>query len=725
MANDFTQKSELESLIPPEIKNDEFYRTIQDIARSEAIATVLEIGSSSGRGSTEAFVTGLRQNPYRPTLFCMEVSKSRFAALQQHYSNDDFVQCYNVSSVALSQFPEEQEVIDFYQNIPTNLNIYPLENVIGWLRRDIDYVKSSGVPDQGIQRIKQEHQIDCFDVVLIDGSEFTGAIELEEVYGAKFILLDDIRTFKNYHNHQRLSNDPNYVLTYHNPYVRHGYSVFRKTDLPLPPRPKPLIVIDGVFFQRYKTGIARVWKSLLQEWAETEFRHHLVVLDRAGTAPEIAGIRYVSIASHDENAPDADRAMLQQTCDQLEADLFISTYFTTPLTTPSVLLVYDMILEVVRESSNHPTVRDKRQAVQHASDYLAISQNTARDLEKFFPEGLNNTVKVAYCGVESSFFPADAVAIAQFKAKYGITKPYFLLMRVDNPSRYKNNRLFFQAFSQLDSKTGFDLVCTAFLTALPDDLRACTTGCTVHLLRLSDAELAVAYSGAIALVYPSQYEGFGLPILEAMACGCPVITCANASIPEVAGEAALYVADDQADELAEALCEVQKPAVRAALRDAGLTQAQQFSWTTMAETIRSVLVEATLPCKLRQINLLLLPDWSQPEAMLYEQFQTTIAALVNYPDPSLIVLLVEVSQVPEQLDPAMLLGDVVMNLLMSEAIDDEPELALVSDLSPIQWQTLAPQITGYVALEETADAIETMKAYNIKPLVMPDLISER
>ena len=73
---------ELNRLIPPEIKNDDFYRAIQNIAKNEDIQTVLEIGSCSGQGSTEAFVTGLRENPNQPTLFCLEISKPRFAELK-------------------------------------------------------------------------------------------------------------------------------------------------------------------------------------------------------------------------------------------------------------------------------------------------------------------------------------------------------------------------------------------------------------------------------------------------------------------------------------------------------------------------------------------------------------------------------------------------------------------------------------------------------------------
>jgi len=250
------KKSELDNIIPPEIKNDEFYYTIQKIAREENIRTVLEIGSSAGTGSTEAFATGLKENPHKPTIFCMEVSKPRFAELREKYEKDSFVKCYNVSSVSLNNFPSEQDIAEFYNTTKTALNNYPLDRVLGWLRQDIEYIKSSGVPDDGIQRIKQENNIVNFDMVLIDGSEFTGISELNEVYGAKIIMLDDINGFKNYHNYNRLLNDPSYSLTVENWKLRNGYAIFKRNNESLPIH-FFTIVLNGEPFIRYHIDVFR------------------------------------------------------------------------------------------------------------------------------------------------------------------------------------------------------------------------------------------------------------------------------------------------------------------------------------------------------------------------------------------------------------------------------------------------------------------------------------
>ncbi len=480
---------------------------------------------------------------------------------------------------------------------------------------------------------------------------------------------------------------------------------------------KPTIIVDGVFFQLYRTGIARVWRSLLEAWVDSSFAKHIIFIDRAGTAPKIPGIKYRQVPGYDYGKTDADREMLQQVCDEEGADLFISSYYTTPLSTPSVFMAHDMIPELMGADPNHPMWREKHYGIQHASAYIAVSENTARDLVRFFPDISLETIKVAQNGVSNKIFSlASLEKINQFRMKYGISKAYFLL--VGAGSGYKNSILFFKAFAQLCSSQGFDIVCTGSgaLSLLETDFRNYTSGSTVHMLQLSDKELSIAYSGAVALVYPSKYEGFGLPVLEAIACGCPVITCPNASIPEVAGEAALYVNDEDVDGLTNALCEIQKPSVRKSLIAAGLEQAKKFSWSKMAEKESSALNDATLlPLNLKDINLIIFPDWSQPEELLCLELEQVIRAIATHPDKNQITLLVERGNMVEE-DAALILSSLSMNLLMQEDLDvsEGPEISLVGKLGEIQWEALLPRIQARIVLEnENQEAIAQVKAENI------------
>jgi hypothetical protein len=164
------EDSELNRVIAPEIKADAFYDIIKRLAATETLETVLEIGSSSGGGSTEAFVAGLSQNLGSPKLFCIEISKPRFQQLQETYKSYNFVHCYNLSTVRADQFPTPEAVTAFYKEVPSNLRKFPLPSVLDWLHQDIRYVRDSGVEAGAIDKIKANHGVETFDMVLIDGS---------------------------------------------------------------------------------------------------------------------------------------------------------------------------------------------------------------------------------------------------------------------------------------------------------------------------------------------------------------------------------------------------------------------------------------------------------------------------------------------------------------------------------------------------------------------------
>ncbi|NEP82529.1 MAG: glycosyltransferase family 4 protein, partial [Okeania sp. SIO3B3] len=307
-----------------------------------------------------------------------------------------------------------------------------------------------------------------------------------------------------------------------------------------------------------------------------------------------------------------------------------------------------------------------------------------------------------------------------FKHKYGISKPYFLLVGAGD--NYKNAILFFHAFTKLHSKQGFEVVCTGSGVNLANEYKEYASGSVVHSLILSDEELKVAYSGAVALVYPSLYEGFGMPVAEALACGCPVITCANASIPEVAGEAAIYVDANDVDGLTDALCEVQKPKVRNSLISTGLEQAKKFSWEKMADIMSAALMKATLErLNLREINLIIFPDWSQPEETVGLELQQVIKSLVTHLERGKMTLLIDNSNIAAE-EADLILSSVAMNLLMEEEleVDEGPEIVLVGELSLIQWSVLMPHLQGRIKLEhENEEAIAQVKAETI-PLIELD-----
>jgi glycosyltransferase involved in cell wall biosynthesis len=352
------------------------------------------------------------------------------------------------------------------------------------------------------------------------------------------------------------------------------------------------VVIDGVFFQLAGTGIARLWSSLLPHLSKCEDLE-LVLLDR-GNAPYLMGMEKVAFPSYKMNAGTAaDSFLIEKFCKELGADVFSSTYYTTPVTIPSVLVVYDMIPEILGFDLNLRPWQEKQIAINFAVNYACISRSTKLDLERFYP-GTSEHAIVTCCGVDRDIFrPKERSDVERFKAAIGISKPYYLLVGAREEHRnYKNGILAFKAAHRL-RETEIELICAGgepqiaseFLAELPSNVSA-------RRLYLTDTELACAYSGAEALIFPSRYEGFGMPIVEAMACGCPVITTTNGSLAEVAGDAAILVACDDPDGLASAMSAIRQPAVRRRFIERGRNRAAGYDWELMAKGVHELLLTA-------------------------------------------------------------------------------------------------------------------------------------
>ena len=220
----------LDHLMAPQMKNDGFYRAIVKVAATPGVRTVLEIGASSGQGSTEALVNGAMKNPDGyPEIHSIEVAKARMASFLQTWKAYPFVHGYNISAVPTASFPTKDDITHFYRTVRSKLRNVRLERVHGWLQQDLDYLAEHPDLDaHGIRRIKKETRIVVFDAVLIDGSEFTGTAEMAEVYGARFLMLDDTHSYKNWDNLARLAKDPVYRLVKKSRWTRNGWAIFER-----------------------------------------------------------------------------------------------------------------------------------------------------------------------------------------------------------------------------------------------------------------------------------------------------------------------------------------------------------------------------------------------------------------------------------------------------------------------------------------------------------------
>jgi len=347
------------------------------------------------------------------------------------------------------------------------------------------------------------------------------------------------------------------------------------------------ILLDGVCFQDPCTGIARVWRELMPAWSVSGFANQVMVLDRGKTAPRHDGFTYLHAPPVRAFDSREQRRLLQDVCDSVSADLLVSTLYTTPTSTPSLLLVHDFIPEIMHWDLRQPMWRDKERAIRYASAFACNSNNTASDLHRLYPDSASRPVTVAPLGVGAAFSPASDEQVEVFKAAHDLPDDYFVF--VGHRTIHKNAELVFGAAALANGDADFALLLIGGSPQLEPRFRSGTQRVIVRVARLADDELRAAYSGARATLHPSRYEGFGLVMLEAMACGCPVVTCRNSALPEAAGDAALYVDEDDAAGMLSAMREVSDPEVRADLAALGLARAAEFRWERTAAAVEAAI----------------------------------------------------------------------------------------------------------------------------------------
>lgn len=265
-----------------------------------------------------------------------------------------------------------------------------------------------------------------------------------------------------------------------------------------------------------------------------------------------------------------------------QADLFHSSYYRLPdRRLPVVTTVHDFIYERFASGPRkwlHSW--QKFAAIRASQAVICISESTRRDLLQFLPDIRPERLHVVHNGVSSAFHPLVPGAVSM-----GTVRPYVLFVGARNG--YKNFIPLVQAMVVLRD---LDLVCIGggALTSQESELvQRQLGGRFVHHMGVSDAQLNQFYNNAFCLAYPSAYEGFGIPVLEAMRAGCPVVAMNSSSIPEVAGDAAQLLPDASPEALREAINRLNQSGYREHYRQLGLQRAALFSWDrTFAETCK-------------------------------------------------------------------------------------------------------------------------------------------
>lgn len=199
-------------------------------------------------------------------------------------------------------------------------------------------------------------------------------------------------------------------------------------------------------------------------------------------------------------------------------------------------------------------------------------------------------VRVIYNGVDRSFRPCDDEMVTERRTKYRIPfDRYFVALSTIEPR--KNFKRILKAWANvvdgLPDDVGLVLLGTMGPARVFGDAGIRPTGKRLHMTGwVDDEDLAPLLSGARGLVFASLYEGFGIPAIEAMACGCPVITSDVSALPEVCGDAALYVDPLDTDDISAAIRRISsQDDLRQDLRSRGLRRARDFSWDRSARSV--------------------------------------------------------------------------------------------------------------------------------------------
>ncbi len=288
-------------------------------------------------------------------------------------------------------------------------------------------------------------------------------------------------------------------------------------------------------------------------------------------------------------------------------DVFHSPDFTLPplRRAQGVLTVHDLSFVRVPECADPAQRRYLTAAVprsaRRADIVLADSQNTRHDLLDLFdlPE---HKVAVVYPGVDSRFRPVqDKETRLRVRDRYGLTGPFILALGTLEPRKNLDRLIRAYAHLWIDGPDEATVPPLAFsgdvgwlmdgVFRLVDDLEIGQH--TRFLGYVPDKDLPALLSMATCLVYPSLYEGFGLPVLEALACGTPVVTSNVSSLPEVAGDVAVYCDPHDVADIARAIHRVlDDETLRRLLSNRGPEQARHFSWDEAARRVLSVYRQA-------------------------------------------------------------------------------------------------------------------------------------
>lgn len=372
------------------------------------------------------------------------------------------------------------------------------------------------------------------------------------------------------------------------------------------------IGIDARELESNPRGVGRVLTGLLKEWNKDNRGHQFVlyfknavpgmeILDRPHYEKKV-----VAVPSPIRRNRVWEQIFLPAQIRRDRLDVFFSPSYTLPLAArcPAVVAVHDISYETHPEwfgLRQRLTLRwFARWSALRAARIVCCSNFTREEILRHYGSRLKDKVNVVYYAPDERLETAQTgpAAFDRIASKYKIKRPYFLF--VGSLLRRRNVPALLRAFQKAAAKLPHHLVLIGNDDELRGELQPLTRalGLQERVERLdyvTEEDLAVFYRSAFCLVHPSSYEGFALPIVEAMACGTPTIVADAQAMTEIADGAARVVAPFNEDGLAEAMTEIaENPKLREDLIEKGLARARKLSWAQTANAYMDILEESAL-----------------------------------------------------------------------------------------------------------------------------------
>jgi glycosyltransferase involved in cell wall biosynthesis len=360
------------------------------------------------------------------------------------------------------------------------------------------------------------------------------------------------------------------------------------------------IAINTLAMKRELYGVGNYIKNLVSMLSALDRENSYVLFASRDNVCHLQGLGpnfEVGLAPH--NLPLRvcwEQTLLPLRLRQERIDVYHGPTFVTPFvkTCAQVVTIHDMTFHTMPQRHTFAKQLYFRNvipaAIRRSDMAIAVSESTKRDILRLVKTDADK-IAVVHLGVNARFLSSNGIEeLAAVRMKYGIPRQFILFVGLIEPR--KNLPGLVEAYQAVCSTSPYDLVLAGSLgwdyAALLKKIADSPVRHQIHMPGyIADADLPALYRAAAVFVYPSFYEGFGLPVLEAMASGTPVISSATSSLPELVGNAGILVEPSDTNDLASALSRVMEDgSLRQRMSEDGIERAKLFTWQkTASETL--------------------------------------------------------------------------------------------------------------------------------------------